>query len=166
MKQINFTKFKLFPIWNFTVDSSINQSTKTIKIKKEDKENIFTYKELSNKYLFMLIKYIPTFILFLMITKYELLNMQTSILSAFVVTSLGLLVNLKYDDKLSSIVAIFWLMLLAFIFDIKSIPFIFKYSLVFYFIYQFIFDLNRKYYEIYDKEQNLVSYAFIKRDKI
>jgi len=164
MREVNFTKYKLFPIWNYTVESKIYD--KKIEVSKNDNEiHIYKFKELKNKVLFMFIKYLPTTILFLMITNYELEDSLREILLGFCVTSIGLLVNMKYNDSTSFIVACFWFLLFSFIVDIKNASMIAKYSLLFYLISQFIFDLYRKYYEVYDCNNNLLSYAFIKRKK-
>ena len=163
-KNINFTKYKLFPIWNYTVESNIDNYK--IEISKNDDEiNIYKYGELKNKVFFMFIKYLPVMILFLMITSYELEQSLTEVFLGFCVASVGLLVNMKYDDSTSFIVACFWFLLFSFIIDIQNSSMIAKYALLSYFIYQFIFDLYRKYYEVYDNNNNLLSYAFIKRKK-
>ena len=60
-KNINFTKYKLFPIWNYTVESNIDNYK--IEISKNDDEiNIYKYGELKNKVLNLMNKKSYTFI--------------------------------------------------------------------------------------------------------
>ncbi|MGB6327426.1 MAG: hypothetical protein WBF48_00745 [Halarcobacter sp.] len=165
MKTINFTKFKLFPLVNYSDNGELNMTNKRIKVLKEDVRKEYKYKEMKNKYLFMIIKYIPLLLLLMMVTSYELTNMVTQIILGTTVSGLGLLSNLKYDDKLSFIVATAWYLLFVFISGIENAPFIFKYALISYLISQFIFDLYRKYYEVLE-DNIVISFMFIKRDKL
>lgn len=166
MKIVNFTNYKLIPLVNYSTNAEINMTSKNINVLNDDVKKEYRFKEMKNKYIFMLIKYIPLFLLLMMVTSYELTNMATQIILGTTVTGLGLLTNLKYDDKLSFLVTCVWYLFFCFISGIENAPFIAKYSLLSYFISQFTFDLlYRKYYEVI-ADNNVVSYMFIKRDKI
>jgi len=169
-REVNFTKYKLIPFINNTyTNCHVDENKKQITVyKNENIQNLYRYSELDKKEKlgFLFIKYFPVLIfLYSVITAYELQNHQLDIILAFFATSLGLITNLRYNDKLSFIVTCVWFLFFYFITDIHSSSMIAKYTLTSFLIYQFVFDLNRKYYAIFDKD-DLVSYAFIKRQKI
>lgn len=169
-REVNFTKFKLIPFFNNTYNNCIvDENKKQITVyKNENIQNLYRYSELDKKEKlgFLFIKYFPVLIfLSIVITVYELQNYQQEIILGFFATSIGLITNLRYNDKLSFITTCVWFLFFCFITDIYSSSMIAKYTLTSFLIYQFIFDLNRKYYSIFDKDI-LVSFAFIKRDKI
>lgn len=163
MREVNYSKFTIFPLWNYSSLSEVNEEEKTLKILETN--NIFQYTEIKNKTKFILIKYLPTLLLFMMITSYEIQNMYIEISLGVLATTLGIVTSLRYSDFWAVSTTIIWLLFLAFINVIETLPFLVKYSLISYIIYQFIFDVKRKYFEVYS-ENNLVSYAYFKRQKI
>lgn len=164
MREVNYSKFTIFPIWAYSSLTEMNQEKKTFKILETN--NSYKYKELKNKMAFILIKYLPSLLLLMMITKYEIQNMYIEILLGSLATTLGVLTSLKYKDFWAVSTTIIWLLLLSFVNGIETLQYIVKYSLISYILYQFLFDLKRKYFEVLDESNNLVSYAYIKREKI
>lgn len=162
-KNINISNNKFFPIINYTSKGSVDEKEQIIILEK-DEEN-YKYEALENKTFFLVVKYIPLLILLNMVTIYELSEMKIQILIGFTITIVGLVVNLRYKDELSFIVSSVWFLIISYIFALEDIAYIAKYTLISYFIMQFVFDFNRKYYKIY-KDDSFVSYMFIKRDKL
>lgn len=161
MQNVNFTKYLLLPLANFTCTSEV--TNKSIKVD----ENSYSYKALeSNK--FMIWKYIPIIFLFMLVTRYELLNNHLEIFVSLVLVGLAIASNIKYSNIQSFL--FFLIATLTYVFlskDVLLLPMIYKYSLIFYVLIQLVLDLKvRKYYEVYNDENQLVSYCYIEKDKV
>lgn len=163
-KEINYTKTRFFPIFTITTDATINQNK--ITFQKEDDSNRYNFSKLTNKTSFMLVKYLPV-LLFIsyFVTLYELQNMTTYVIVGFAVTTLGTLINIKYDDFKSFIATVVWFLLFSYIFGFENSGYIVKYALIAYFFYSFLADLRREYFQIL-KDNKTVSYFYCKEEKI
>lgn len=164
-KNINFTKYKFYPLSNYTVNAEIDETNQTATVKTNEIENTYKYRKIKSKNYFILIKYIPFLLLMMMVTKYELGNSLPEIFFGFIVTLVGILSNLKFNDAISFVIACICFLVTVFISDVINAALIAKYSLIAYLLFQFIFDLSRQYYEVI-KDNKVVSYMFIKRDKL
>lgn len=163
-KEINYTKTRFFPLFTVTTDATIKKNK--IIFEKENSTNTYTFSKLTNKTSFLLLKYIPV-LLFIsyFVTIYELQNMTTYVIVGFAVTTLGTLINIKYDDFKSFIATVVWFLLFSYIFGFENSGYIVKYALLAYFFYSFLAELRREYFQI-QKDNKTVSYFFIKEEKI
>jgi hypothetical protein len=163
-KEINYTKTRFFPLFTVTTDATIKKNK--IIFEKENSTNTYTFSKLTNKTSFLLLKYIPV-LLFIsyFVTIYELQNMTTFVIVGFAVTTLGSAINKKYDDFKSFIATVVWFLMFSYIFGFENSGYIVKYALIAYFFYSFLADSRREYYQII-KDKKVVSYFFIKEEKI
>jgi len=164
MQEINYTKTRFFPIFTITTDATIKKNE--IIFEKENSTNTYNFSKLTNKTSFLLLKYIPI-ILFIsyFVTIYELQNMTTYVIVGFTITTLGTLINRKYDDFKSFIGTVVWFLLFSYIFGFENAGYIVKYALIAYFFYSFLADIKRQYFQI-QKGNKTVSYFYCKKEKI
>lgn len=166
MQEINYTNTRFFPIFTITTDVSIDSEKHEITFEKENSTNSYNFSKLTNKTSFLLLKYIPV-LLFIsyFVTLYELQNMTTFVIVGFAITTLGTLINRKYDDFKSFIGTVIWFLLFSYIFSFVNSGYIVKYALIAYFMYSFLADLRREYFRIL-KNNKTVSYFYCKEEKI
>ena len=145
MQEINYTKTRFFPIFTITTDALVNQDKNEIIFEKENGSNIYNFSKLTNKTSFLLLKYIPVLIFIsYFVTTYELQNMTTYVIIGFATTTLGTLINIKYDDFKSFIATVVWFLMFSYILGFENSGYIVKYALIAYFFYSFLADLRRK----------------------
>ena len=166
MKEINYTKSRFFPLFTITTDALINQDKHEITFEKEEDSSTYFFTKMKNKTSFLMLKYIPV-LLFIsyFVTLYELQNMTTYVIIGFATTTLGTLINIKYDDFKSFIATVIWFLLFSYIFGFENAGYIVKYALISYFMYSFLADLKREYFQII-KDKKVVSYFYEKEEKI
>lgn len=165
-KEINYTKTRFFPIFTITTDVKIDEDKNEIIFEKENSTNTYNFSKLTNKTSFLLLKYIPVLIFIsYFVTLYELQNMTTYVIIGFATTTLGTLINRKYDDFKSFIATVIWFLLFSYIFGFTNSGYIVKYALIAYFFYSFLADSRREYYQII-KDKKVVSYFYKKEEKI
>ena len=163
-KEINYTKTRFFPLFTVTTDATIKKNK--IIFEKENSTNTYNFSKLTNKTSFLLLKYIPVLIFIsYFVTLYELQNMTTYVIIGFATTTLGTLINRKYDDFKSFIATVIWFLLFSYIFGFTNSGYIVKYALIAYFFYSFLADSRREYYQII-KDKKVVSYFYKKEEKI
>lgn len=166
MQEINYTKTRFFPIITITTDATINQEKHEISFEKEEDSSTYFFSKMTSKTSFLLLKYIPVLIFIsYFITLYELQNMTTYVIVGFAITTLGTLINRKYDDFKSFIATVVWFLMFSYIFGFENSGYIVKYALISYFFYSFLADLKREYFQII-KDEKVVSYFYIKQEKI
>lgn len=166
MQEINYTKTRFFPIFTITTDVTINQDKHQITFKKEEDSSTYFFAKMKNKMSFLILKYIPVLIFILyFVTLYELQNMTTYAIVGFVTTTLGTLINKKYDDFKSFIATVVWFLIFSYYSGFENAGYIVKYALIAYFMYSFLADLRREYFQII-KDKKVVSYFYIKQEKI
>lgn len=165
-KEINYTKTRFFPIFTITTDVTINQDKHEINFEKENNTSTYNFSKLTNKTSLLLLKYIPV-LLFIsyFVTLYELKNMTTYVIIGFTTTTLGTLINKKYDDFKSFIATVVWFLIFSYYSGFENAGYIVKYALIAYFMYSFLADLKREYFQII-KDEKVVSYFYIKQEKI
>lgn len=166
MQEVNYTKTRFFPLFTITTDVSIDSEKHEITFEKENGSNTYFFSEMKNKTSFMILKYLPI-LLFIsyFVTLYELQNMTTFVIVGFTITTLGTLINRKYDDFKSFIATVVWFLLFSYYLGFENSGYIVKYALIAYFMYSFLADLRREYFQII-KEKRTVSYFYIKEEKI
>jgi sulfite exporter TauE/SafE len=166
MKEINYTKSRFFPLFTITTDALINQDKHEITFEKEEDSSTYFFAKMKNKTSFLMLKYIPV-LLFIsyFVTLYELQNMTTYVIIGFATTTLGTLINIKYDDFKSFIATVIWFLLFSYIFGFENSGYVVKYALIVYFFYSFLADLKREYFQII-KNNKVVSYFYKKEEKI
>lgn len=165
-KEINYTKTRFFPIFTITTDVSIDYEKHEINFEKENTSNTYNFSKLTNKTSLLLLKYIPV-LLFIsyFVTLYELQNMTTYVIVGFAITTLGTLINKKYDDFKSFIATVVWFLMFSYYSGFENAGYIVKYALIAYFFYSFLADLKREYFQII-KNNKVVSYFYKKEEKI
>jgi hypothetical protein len=166
MQEVNYTKTRFFPLFTITTDATINQDKNEISFEKEEGSSTYFFSEMKNKTNFMLLKYLPV-LLFIsyFVTLYELQNMTTFVIIGFATTTLGTLINIKYDDFKSFIATVVWFLMFSYVFGFENSGYIVKYALIAYFFYSFLADLKREYFQII-KNNKVVSYFYCKKEKI
>lgn len=166
MQEINYTKTRFFPLFTITTNVSIDSQKNEISFKKENDSSTYFFSKMKNKTSFMLLKYLPV-LLFIsyFVTLYELQNMPTFVIVGFATTTLGTLINKKYDDFKSFIGTVIWFLLFSYNLGFENSGYIIKYALIAYFFYSFLADLKREYFQII-KNNKVVSYFFTKEEKI
>lgn len=165
-KEINYTKTRFFPLFTITTNALINQDKHEITFEKENDSSTYFFSEMKNKTSFMLLKYLPVLIFIsYFVTLYELQNMTTFVIIGFATTTLGTLINRKYDDFKSFIATVVWFLMFSYISGFENSGYIVKYALISYFFYSFLADLKREYFQII-KNNKVVSYFYKKEEKI
>jgi sulfite exporter TauE/SafE len=166
MKEINYTKSRFFPLFTITTDALINQDKHEITFEKEEDSSTYFFAKMKNKTSFLMLKYIPV-LLFIsyFVTLYELQNMTTYVIIGFATTTLGTLINIKYDDFKSFIATVVWFLMFSYNLGFENSGYIIKYALIAYFFYSFLADLKREYFQII-KNNKVVSYFYKKEEKI
>jgi hypothetical protein len=166
MQEINYTKTRFFPIFTITTDVRIDQEKNEITFEKENGSNTYCFAKMTSKTSFLIIKYLPV-LLFIsyFVTWYELQNMTTYVIIGFATTTLGTLINIKYDDFKSFIATVVWFLMFSYNLGFENSGYIIKYALIAYFFYSFLADLKREYFQII-KNNKVVSYFYKKEEKI